>query len=145
MCWSCQNQPQKKQLQSRSGTTLQIQVHARQHVTFCVCGASKQGAAQNFDRMFRKLLAPLHRGASDASSVRTPTAESPHVEDPAAASTDDDPAAAEAEVGPVGNEQLWLEFISSLTSVLVRHLPAFWQLPQVRSLYQNLCCSVLCL
>ena len=89
-----------------------------------------QGAVQQFDRMFRKLLG---RGGSDARAHAGKQAAADDSQAAAAAAAaDSSEAQAEAlQVEAVGNEQLWLELISALTSALTRHLPSFWQLPQV--------------
>lgn len=83
-----------------------------------------QGAALQFDRMFRKLLG---RGESNAAALKPPAPELQHAD----SSADAEPEVSEADVAVVGNEHIWLELISALTQALVRHLPSFWQLPQV--------------
>lgn len=103
-----------------------------------------QGAAQQFDKLLRKLLNRVASEFSPAQFMRQAAAApeaAPELQ-PTSSSSAEMELPSDADIAVLGNESIWLELISSLTGMLVKHLPDFWQLLQVRGPQEVTCTAV---
>ncbi|MCJ1468182.1 hypothetical protein MMC07_006810 [Pseudocyphellaria aurata] len=93
-----------------------------------------QGAAQQFDRMLRKLLNRVASEFSPAQFMKQAAAapEAAAELQPGSSTSAEMELPTDADIAVIGNEGLWLELIGSLTGMVVKHLPGFWQLPQTK-------------